>query len=158
MIHSRIQIADGDIDDTFERWGLIYLKADNRTEAPVKAREVTSYVEEAGEHSDRRSVPDAFDYSVHFLILAPNRNRENANAVIDRFNRALYTIRGDVRTYREITFYNDYKRVKIVGVPEPIAQPTDFFRRNDGSAMDCVEVELKIRVENPLKCDFNLEL
>lgn len=160
MIRGRIQIGGGEILDTFDGWGFIYMDADERTEAPIKKRETTSYAEEAGEYLDPRTVQDAFDYKVKFLIECPNRNLENANAKIAAFNSALYTTsyNSDIRTYKEVTFYNDYNRVKIVGFPEPIAQPTDFFRRQDGSALDCAQVELKIRVSDPKKCDFNMLL
>lgn len=158
MIRVRLQIGDGEILDTFEGWGLIYISADNRTEAPIKTRETTSYAEEAGEHIDPRTVQNAFDYSVKFLIECPNKNLENANVKIAAFNAALYTqaLHSDIRTYKEVVFYNDYNRVKIVGYPEPIAQPTDFYRRHDGRALDCAQVELKIRVSDPSKCDFNM--
>lgn len=160
MIRVRIQIGDGGILDTFDGWGFIYMDADERTEAPIKKREVSSYAEEAGEHTDPRTVQDAFDYKVKFLIECPNRNLLNANAKIAAFNKALYTTSysSSIRTYKEVTFYNDYNRVKIVGLPEPIAQPTDFFRKQDGSALDCAQVELKIRVCDPSKCDFNTYL
>lgn len=158
LIPSRIQIGDGPVEDFFKKFGFIYMDADPRTEAPIKARTTTSYAEEAGEHVDPRTVPDAFDYTAKFLIEAPNRDFTNANAKIAAFNKALYSVeRGsDIRRYKQITFYNDHQRVKIVGIPEPIAQPTDFYRRSNGSAMDCVQVELKIRVADPTKCDFNL--
>lgn len=157
MIRVRLQIGDGDILDTFEGWGFIYMDADERTEAPIKKREVSSYAEEAGERTDPRTVQDAFDYKVKFLIECPNRDLENANAKIAAFNKALYTTSYDsnIRTYKEIAFYNDYNRVRIIGLPEPIAQPTDFFRKQDGSALDCAQVELKIRVCDPSKCNFN---
>lgn len=160
MITSRIQIAGGQILDTYEGYGFIYMSADNRTEAPIKKRDVTSYAEEAGEHTDPRTVQDAFDYKVKFLIEAPNQNLVNANAKIKAFNNALYTQQNnnDIRIYKEVTFYDDYKRVKIVGLPEPISEPTDFYRRQDGSVMDCAEVELTIHVSDPTKCDFNLSL
>lgn len=160
MIRVRLQIGDGDILDTFAGWGFIYMDADERTEAPIKTREITSYAEEAGERTDPRTVQDAFDYKVKFLIECPNRNLENANAKIAIFNKSLYTSSYDsnIRTYKEVTFYNDYNRVKIVGLPEPIAQPTDFFRKQNGSALDCAQVELKIRVSDPAKCDFNMSL
>lgn len=158
MIKVRIKIGDGEIADTFSKWGFIYIDADERTEAPIKSRETTSYAEEAGEHIDPRTVQDAFDYTVKFLIECPNKDLENANAKIAAFNQALYTKSpdSDIRTYHEVTFYNDYNRIKIVGLAEPIAQPTDFFRKQDGSALDCAQVELKIRVSNPGKCDFDL--
>ena len=103
---------------------------------------------------------DAFDYKVKFLIEAPNKNLQNANAKIAAFNKQLYTQAkdSDIRTYKTITLYDDYKRVKIVGIPEPIAEPTELYRRQNGSAMDCVVVELTTHVSDPTKCDFNLSV
>ena len=43
MIKVRLQIADGEIFDTYDKWGLIYVSSDNRTEAPIKSRESTQY-------------------------------------------------------------------------------------------------------------------
>lgn len=156
MIRVRLQIGDGEIEDTFDKWGLIYMDADVRTEAPIKKRKTSSYAEEAGEHTDPRTVQDAFDYTVKFLIEAPNTNLLNANAKIAAFNKALYTQENgsDIRMYKEITFFNDYGRVRIAGIPDPIAQPESLYRRSDGRVMDCAQVELKIRVGDPSKCDF----
>lgn len=160
MITARIQIENGQILDTYEGFGFIYMSADNRTEAPIKKRDTTSYAEEAGEHVDQRTVQDVFDYKVKFLIEAPNNNRQNANAKIADFNRQLYkqATDSDIRTYKTITLYDDYKRVKIVGIPEPIAEPTELYRRQNGSVMDCATVELVIHVNDPTKCDFNLNV
>lgn len=160
MTTARIQIESGQILDTFEGHGMIYLSADNRTEAPIKKRDTTSYAEEAGEHVDPRTVQDAFDHKVKFLIEAPNKNLQNANSKIAAFNRQLYTQASDsdIRTYKTITLYDDYKRVKIVGIPEPIAEPTELYRRQDGSVMDCAIVELVIHVSDPTKCDFDLSV
>lgn len=158
MIRVRLQIGDGEILDTFKGWGFIYMDADERTEAPIKTRETTSYAEEPGEHTDPRTVQDAFNYTAKFLIECPNNELENANAKIAAFNKMLYNSNphSDIRIYKEITFYNDYKRVKIVGLPEPITQPTNFYRRQDGRTFDCAQIELKIRVNDPKKCDFNM--
>ena len=160
MITARIQIENGQILDTYEGHGMIYMSADNRMEAPIKKRDTTSYAEEAGEHVDPRTVQDAFDYKVKLLIEAPNKNLQNANAKIAAFNKQLYTQAkdSDIRTYKTITLYDDYKRVKIVGIPEPIAEPTELYRRQNGSAMDCVVVELTTHVSDPTKCDFNLSV
>ena len=68
MINVRLQIGDGEILDTFEAHKLIYKVADNRTEAPIKKRDTTSYAEEAGEHTDKRTVQDAFDSAVTFVM------------------------------------------------------------------------------------------
>lgn len=160
MIRSRIQIGDGEVEDFQNKWGFIYMDADERTEAPIKKRDTTSYAEEAGKHIDPRTVQDAFDYTAQFLIEAPNYNMQNANSVIAKFNRALYTQEADsdIRRYKTVTFYNDHNRAKIVGIPEPIAEPTEFYRRDDGSQMDCVLVELKISVGNPAMCDFDVSI
>jgi hypothetical protein len=159
MIRARIKIGDGAIEDTYDKWGFIYLDADERTEAPIKTRDVTSYAEEAGEHIDSNTVQDAFDYTAKFLIQCPNKNRVNANAKIAAFNKALYTQANgsDIRQYKDVVFYNDHNRVKIVGLPEPIAEPPEFYRRSDGTVLDCVQVELKLRVNKPQECDFDLE-
>lgn len=135
----------------YDAYGLIYISADNRTAAPEKKRDSTQYAGEAGEHVDGRAVKDAFDYTIQLLIETPNKDMTNANAKIAAFNAA---IREGGRCKR-VTFYNDYKRVKIAGIPEIISEPTSFYRRQDGSVMDCVEVELKIRVDDPEECDFS---
>lgn len=157
MIQSRLQIADGDILNLYDGYKLIHMETDTRFEAPIKKRDTTSYAEEAGEHTDPRTVQDAFDYKVTFIVEAPNKNLTNANAVIDEFNRKLYTQDGEIRTYKEITFYNDFKRIKIVGLPEPIQEAKSLYRRQNGEVMDCAQVEWTIRVSDPTKCDFNLQ-
>lgn len=157
MIQSRLQIADGDILNLYDGYKLIHMETDTRFEAPIKKRDTTSYAEEAGEHTDPRTVQDAFDYKVTFIVEAPNKNLTNANAVIDEFNRKLYTQDGEIRTYKEITFYNDFKRIKIVGLPEPIQDAKSLYRRQNGEVMDCAQVEWTIRVSDPTKCDFNLQ-
>lgn len=157
MIQSRLQIADGDILNLYDAHKLIHMKTDTRFEAPIKKRDTTSYAEEAGEHTDPRTVQDAFDYKVTFIVEAPNKDLTNANTVIDEFNRKLYTQDGEIRTYKEITFYNDFKRIKIVGLPEPIQEAKSLYRRQNGEVMDCAQVEWTIRVSDPTKCDFNLQ-
>lgn len=174
MITARLKIGDdGAIQDTYEQWGFIYLSGDRRFSAPEKARDVTSYAEEAGEHMDLRSVPDAFDYKVKFLINTYNSNSDSANAKIAAFNAAIREgiirtvdngdgttsdIVLDVTRCKTVTFYDDYKRVKIVGVPSLIGEvgDGDYYRRQDGSVLDCVVVELLVRVINPTLCEWNL--
>lgn len=155
MIGLRMKIGDGAIVDSHEEFGMIYLSADNVFSAPEKPRDASSYAGESGEHIDRRAVLAAFDYKVQLLIEAPNRNLTSANAKIKKFNDAIREGSGPVRRCRELTLYSDYKRVKICGVPDLISEATDFYRRADGSVMDCVKVELKLRVENPELCDFD---
>lgn len=154
MIRVRIKIGDGAIEDTFAAHKLIYMEADNRTEAPIKKRDATSYAEKAGENTDPRTVQDAFDYKVTFIIDGQNTNLANVNATIAAFNAKLYTqpANSDIRTYKEVTFYNDFKRVKIVGLPEPIAEPKEMKRSRNG--FDFAQVEFVIHVSDPKKCNF----
>lgn len=160
MIRARIQIGDGDIVDTFDEYGLCYLSADNRFEADTKGFETTSYPEEDGEHTDAKTVMAAFDYKVKFLVRAMNADLNNANALVANFNRAIYdkspVLDSDVRIYKTITFYNDYKRVKIVGIPKPISTPKSFWRDTQGHEADAAVVELTIRVTKPNLCDFDM--
>lgn len=157
MIRARIQIGDGEMEDTYKAHGLIYKASDNRTEAPIKERDESSYSEEAGVHTDPRTVQDAFDYTTEFIIDAQNRNLQNVNSVIASFNKKLYTQEAgsDIRTYKEVTLHNDYKRVKIVGLPSPIAELEELKRSKRG--FDFGLAKLTIHVDNPAKCEFDLE-
>ena len=60
----------------------------------------------------------------------------------------------DIRRYKEVTLWNYARRVKIVGLPEPIAEPTEMCHSKGG--YDFAQVEFKLRVSDPTKCDFNL--
>lgn len=162
MIRVSIQIEDGVAYDSCSKYGFIYKKSDRRFAPPEKKCDTSSYAEEAGEHIDNRTVYDAFDYSVEFIIECPNKNLVNANSKIAAFNAAIRESKesSDVKTLKEITLYDYYKRCKIVGYPNLIStvDESSYFRRADGSAMDCVIIKLTIRVCDPNKCDFNLSL
>ena len=154
MIKVRLKIGDGAVVDTEQQYGFIYLDSDKRVGAPTKGFEKTSYPEEEGEHILPKTVDDAFDYKVKFFVQADSV--ENANAKIAAFNASLYTKSGDVKTYKSVTFYNDYKRHKIVGYPSEIAEAEDFWRDPSNQVNDIVIIEWKIRVTEPSLCDFNL--
>ena len=156
MINTRLQIGDGEVFDTYTEYGLLYLDADERLAPPTKGFEKTAYAEEEGEHIDPKTVDDAFDYKATFLVQAKNSDIENANIIIRDFNKLLYTQDGDVKTFKQIAFYNDYNRVKIVGYPQPIAEAKSFWRDKHGNVADAVQVELTIRVTKPSLCDFAL--
>lgn len=162
MITVRLQIPGvpanndaGAVVDT-QTYGFVYLDSDKRVGAPSKAFESTSYPEEEGEHIIPKTVDDAFDYTVKFFIQATSL--KNANALIKDFNDMLFTQASgsDVKQYKQVTFYNDYKRHKIVGYPSPISEATDFWRDRTNQLQDIIVVEWKIRVTKPSLCDFNL--
>lgn len=154
MIKVRIKIGDGAIEDTFTAHKLIYMDADNRTEAPIKKRDVTTYAEQAGDNTDARTVQDAFDYKAQFIIDGQDRDLDRVNDIIDAFNKKLYTQEADsdIRTYKEVTFYNDFKPHKIVGIPEPIPECKEFKKSKNG--YEFAQVELVIHVSDPTKCNF----
>lgn len=155
MIRVRLQIGDNPILDSIDSFRLIYISSDDRFEAPLKAFEKTSYPEQEGENISPKTVSDAFDYKVTWFIKAGG-DLGNANRIISRFNSALYTQEGDVKTFKQVTFYNDYKKVKIVGTPTLIQEATEFWRDAQGKQHDVVCVEWVIRVSKPSLCDFNL--
>lgn len=156
MIKVQLQIGDGAIYDTMDKYGLIYLSSDNIFSPPIKEMEKTSYPEKDGEHIYPIVVFEPFDYKVKFFVNASS-GINNANQKIFDFNKKLiYTDEFGRRRAKEITFYNDYKKVKIVGKPNLIQEATEFWRDTNGKAHDIVCVELTIRVSDPTKCDFNL--
>lgn len=154
MINVRIKIGDGAIEDTFTAYKLIYMEADHRTEAPIKKRDVTTYAEQAGDNTDPRTVQDAFDYKAQFIIDGQDKDLKRVNSIIAAFNKKLYTQETgcDIRTYKEVTFYNDFKPHKIVGIPEPIAECKEFKKSKNG--YEFAQVELVIHVSDPKKCNF----
>ena len=150
----RIKIGDGAIEDTFAAHKLIYIDADNRTEAPIKKRDVSSYVEQAGDNTDPRTVQDAFDYKAQFIIDGQDKDLKRVNSIIAAFNKKLYTqpANSDIRTYKEVTVYKDIKPHKIVGLPEPIAECKEFKKSKNG--YEFAEVEFVIHASDPTKCNF----
>lgn len=155
MIRVRLKIGNSAILDTIDVYGMVYVSSDHRFEAPLKEFEKTSYPEEEGEHILAKTVSDAFDYKVTWFVKADG-SLDNANVVIARFNSLLYTQEGDIKTFKQVTFYNDYKKVKIVGTPSLIQEATEFWRDSRGKQHDVVQVEWVIRVSKPSLCDFNL--
>ena len=156
MITVRLQIVDGDIKDTASEYGLVYLEADSRLAAPIKAFEKSTYAEQPGSNLDPKTVDDEFDYKVKFFVKADG-DVNNANAVISEFNKLLYSEDKDkIKTFKQVAFYNDYKKVKIVGYPSPISEATEFWRDSMGRQADVVCVEWTIHVNNPTLCDFNI--
>lgn len=156
MIRVRLQIGNGAILDTIDGYGLVYVSSDHRFEAPIKEFEKTSYPEQEGENIIAKTVSDAFDYKVTWFIKADG-SLGNANNVIANFNSLLYERDGDIKTFKQVTFYNDYKKVKIVGTPSLIQEATEFWRDARGKQHDVVCVEWVIRVSKPSLCDFNIK-
>lgn len=160
MITVRVKIGDGAITDTADL-GLIYLDSDKRVGSDNKGYESTSYPEEAGEHILPKIADAPFDYKVKFFV-DPNFfsgnpvTLQNVNKTINAFNKSLYTLAtgSTLKTYKQVTFYNDYKRHKIVGYPYEISEATDFWRGVSSSRNDIAVVEWTIRVNDPSLCEY----
>lgn len=153
MLTARIKIGDGQVVDT-QTYGLVYLDSDKVVGAPTKGFESTQYPEEEGEHIIPKTVDAAFDYKAKFFIQATTL--QSANDRIAAFNAMLYsqTQGSDTKEFKQVEFYNDYKRHKIVGYPQPIAEATDFWRDMKNQVNDVVIVELNIRVTKPSLCEW----
>lgn len=156
MITVRLKIGDGAVQDTIDGYGLRYVSADHRFGAEVKDMETITYPEEEGEHVIPKTVDAPFDYKVKFYVKCDGA-LQNANQRITTFNNALSVLSNGVRTFKQVSFYNDYKKVLIVGYPKPIALAEDFWRDSSGEAHDVVVVEWTIRVTKPSLCNFNLQ-
>lgn len=156
MIKSRIKIGNGDILDFEYSFGFVQISSDNILGAPVKAFEQTTYPEQAGVNILPLTIEDSFEYKATFFIKAEG-SLGNANWKIAEFNNAISENIEGLKRIKQITFYNDYKKVKIVGYPTPISDATEFWRDANGKLHDVVCVELKIKVANPLLCNFNLD-
>jgi len=158
MITVRLKIGSGSGDpvDT-TTYGLVYVSSDNILGPQEKDFEATSYPEEEGEHILNKTVDAPFDYKVKFYVRAEG-SAENANQKIAAFNALLYsqTSGSDTKVFNRVSFYNDYKKVLIVGYPKPIAEAVDFWRDSAGKTHDVVLVEWTIRVDKPSECNFNL--
>ena len=169
MINVKIKIGDGEVVDTFDKYGLCYLSSDSRFDAGIKGFESSAYPEEEGEHTDAKTVASAFDYKVTFLVAAKGSKLDAANELITAFNKALYdetqvvdsattgTAARVVRKYKQVEFYNTYKKVKIVGIPKPLETAKEFWRDKFGQVADAVQVEFTIRVVKPSLCNFSSE-
>lgn len=153
MIHARIQIEDGDILDITSAFGLVYLNGSKIFAAPVEDFEKSSFPEQSGVNMIPKTVDKEFEYKVEFFIKTDRLTR--ANKKINNFNKSLYTQSGDVKTFKRIAFYDDYKGVKIVGYPIPIQEATEFWRDKNGVQSDVVCCEWVIKVDKPHLCDFD---
>lgn len=152
MIKVRLKIGDGEIVDT-TTFGFIYLDSDKKVGPATKEFESTSYPEEEGSHINPKTVDAAFEYTAKFFIQADSVT--DANAKIKAFNDSLFTQGVDgVKTYKQVTFFNDYKRHKIVGYPKPIAEAEDFWRDPDNQVNDIVIIEWTIIVNKPSLCEW----
>lgn len=153
MIRVRLKIEDGEILDTIDAYGLVYMQGDRIFAAPVKDFAKSSYPEKSGENILPKTVDDAFEYKIVFFIQTNSITR--ANKKISIFNSLLYTQEGDVKTFKQVTFYDDYKGVTIVGYPKPMKDATEFWRDANGFQQDLVCCEWVIQVNNPSLCDFD---
>lgn len=158
MIRVRIKIGQGEIVDTYDKYGFVYMDADERTASDLQDYTKTKYVEDATEHTDNRTIETAFDYKVKFLVEAVCGNTSSVNNKIDEFNKKLFVRTDDGVLHAQVVeFYNDYNRVKIVGYPKLISEPTEAYYTGVHGGSDWAICELTIRVTDPTLCEFATE-
>ena len=153
MATIELAIDGGAAVDMEEVYGLRYIGSDNRFGAPIREMAVSKYAEEAGEHTDRRTVEEAFDYKIRFVIEAVPGRLTGVNYRIAQLNNAMRKVAaggGQVVTFRRWTLYNGHKGVRISGIPRPIEEVERWWR--DG--MECAVVELTIHADRPGECSF----
>ena len=146
-------VAEGALQDTTV-YGLIYLDSDKRVGPESKGFESTSYPEQEGENILPKTVDAPFDYKIKFFVRADTL--EDANAKIAAFNALLYDKQGDIKEFKQVEFYNYYKRHKIVGYPSEISEAEEFWRDTKNQTYDIAVVEWNIRVTKPSLCDYHI--
>lgn len=156
MLTARIKIGSGSTVNMADTYGLVYLDSDKIFWPETKGFESTSYVEQEGENILPKTVDAPFDYKVKFFVQSATGELNDINHRIKTFNEALYTQaqNEDVKTFKQVTFYNDCKRVKIVGYPKPISEAIEFWRDPSSQVNDIAIVEFTIRVNSPKLCNF----
>ena len=158
MIRARIQIGKGEIYDAYDKYGFVYLDADERTAPDIQDYTTTKYVEDSVEFIDTRTIEVAFDYKVKFLVEAPNGNFKSVNNKIDDFNKLLFVRgQGGMLYAQKVTLYNDLNRVKIVGYPKPVSEPTEVYHTGSYGGSYWIAFELTIHVSNPKECVWATE-
>lgn len=158
MIRARIQIGKGEIYDAYDKYGFVYLDADERTAPDIQDYTTTKYVEDSVEFIDTRTIEVPFDYKVKFLVEAPNGNFKSVNNKIDDFNKLLFNRgQGGMLYAQKVTLYNDLNRVKIVGYPKPVSEPTEVYHTGSYGGSDWIAFELTIHVANPKECVWATE-
>lgn len=157
MIRVGIQIGNGEIEDSYDKYGLIYVSSDNRFAAPTKGMLMESIAEMAGAVTDGKTTDDVFEYKTTFLLKCQNNDHEDANQYIKALNELMYDREpdSDIKIFKEWTIHNPYKKCRITGIPKPIEEPTFFLRDYKGNIHDAVEINLILNVMNPNKCDFS---
>lgn len=164
MLKARIKIGNAQPVDITDTYGFVYLDSDKRVGAPTKGFEATSYPEEPGEHIIPVTVDGSFDYKVKFFVRA-KRTESGGQVSIDTINERIAYFNNQlfewadtdhtVKQFKKVVFYNDHKRHKIVGYPQPIAEAETFWRDTNNQVNDVAVIEMTIRVDEPQSCTFD---
>lgn len=149
MLRVSFSFDGGDsVHDSYDRYRWIYVDSDDAFSAPLKENDKVAY-ENGGLAYTNKYHEKEFDYKINFVARGVNRTEDDAaNAYLNTFMEDIHT--GE--EMNEITFYNPYKGVKIVGVYKEVEEK-NFLRRE--GVEDCVRIELTLRVLDPSKCDFD---
>lgn len=116
---------------------------------PQREYETEVFPESSGVSIYPVTSDEQFDYNIKLCYFG---SEDSANLAISAFNTSLFTKIGDLKTAKELTIYNDFKRVMVVGYVKSIKTDTT----NSIKSRDVVIFDFLVQVTNPNKCNFNL--
>ena len=150
----RLQIeGDPVIYNTQEKWDLHLGKSTDIFYPPMKDFESEEYPELHGEILYPYTTFKSFDYVVSFIYVG---SLLEANAKIKELFDSLYVPvlgREDLLRAKQVTVFNDYKGVKIVGYPTSSKFSEYIWQEETG----VIRFDFSLKVAKPQLCDFNMQ-
>lgn len=149
MRDARVEITiDGVSEDLQDVYSIYLVDSPDILNAPLKSYETEQYPESAGYYIYPYTTEDGFDYKLSFVYFGA---KETANQKISDLREKMFDKTGDLMQAKEISVWNKYKGVVIVGLLKSLdGNDTDFDADNDAWFFDLV-----IQVSDPNKCNFN---
>lgn len=143
----RIQIGADPIINMQTGLGFHLMESPDILNAPQRAYETETYPENSGVKVFPVTTTEQFDYKVKLCYFG---SISTANTAIVNFYSSLFTKTGDLMKAKEVSLFNDFKGVKVVG----LAKSQDISKTLFEVAKDVVMFDFTIQVANPNKCIF----
>lgn len=145
----RIKIGDGAIQDAQATWRFHLMNSPDMIVAPQRDYEVENYPEVDGSLIYPYTSKEPFDYKLTFCFFG---DIDTTNNVIADFYDSLFETESgtDRKKAKELTIYNDYKNVIIVGYAKNIETNDYMVEARNGVVL----FDLTIYVAEPKKCNF----
>lgn len=143
----RLQIEDGDIVN-LESMGFHLMESTNVVVPPQRDYETEDFPENDGVKVYKRVAYKSFDYTVKLLYMG---DLDGLNEAIRAFWNSMFSGAGfgdDTRVPYNITLYNDYKAVAMVGIAKSISDMEQIIEVRKG----CYILEFTMLVPEPKKC------